>query len=149
MVSKWCINLYEKGTKSRRVNQFTSMKTCSLQRPFKPAILCFNRRLADVLARIPFFESFAGSRVNMPLVAVTNVGWRVYTPVFLGIRGNTPPTKGTAVNEWVHSFVDFCRIPYPRPVPLTYQPRICKDGFISIVFDVSPECRLFDRVVGR
>ena len=24
--------------------------------------------------RIPFFESFAGSRVNTPLVAVTNVG---------------------------------------------------------------------------
>ena len=30
-------------------------------------------------------------------------------------------------------FVDFCLILYPRPVPLTYQPRICKDGFISIV----------------
>ena len=42
---------------------------------------------------------------------------------------------------------------YPRPVPLTYnllllmyQPRICKDGFISIVFDLSPVCCLFDRV---
>ena len=22
---------------------------------------------------------------------------------------------------------------YPRPVPLTYQPRICKDGFVSVV----------------
>ena len=28
----------------------------------------------DVLTRIPFFESFAGSRVNMPHVAVTFVG---------------------------------------------------------------------------
>ena len=38
----------------------------------------------------------------------------VYTPVFLGVRGNTlrcPRTKGTAVSEWVHSFVDFCLIP--------------------------------------
>ena len=26
------------------------------------------------------------------------------------------------------------------------QAQICKDGFISIVFDVSPECCLFDRV---
>ena len=34
----------------------------------------FNRQSVDVLARIPFFESFAGSRVNTPLVAVTNVG---------------------------------------------------------------------------
>ena len=41
------------------------------------------------------------------------------------------------------SFVDFCLIPYPRPIPLTFQPQ---DGFISIVFDVSPECCLFDRV---
>ncbi len=51
-------------------------------------------------------------------MAVTNVGWRVYTQLFLGTRGNTlrcPRTKGTAVNEWVHSLVDFCLIPYPWP----------------------------------
>ena len=45
---------------------------------------------------------------------VTNVGWRVYTPVFRGVPGNTlrcPRAKGTAVSEWVHSFVDFCLIP--------------------------------------
>ena len=113
--------------------------TCLLRKPFKPAIL---------------FST--GSRINTPHVAVTFVGWRVYTQVFLGIPGNTlwcPWTKGTAVNEWVHSFVDFCLIPYPRPVPLTFQPQICKDGFISIVFDVSPECCLFDRgcgpIIGR
>ena len=73
----------------------------------------------------------------------------VYTQVFLRVRGNMlrcPRTKGTAVNEWVHSFVDFCLIPYPWPIPLTFQPQICKDGFISIVFDVSPECCRFDRV---
>ena len=39
----------------------------------------FNRRSVDVLTRIPFFESFAGSRVNTPHVAVAFVGWRVYT----------------------------------------------------------------------
>ena len=108
-----------------------------------------NCRSADVLTRIPFFESFASSRVNTLLVAVRNVGWRICTQLFLGVKGNTlrcPRTKGTAVNEWVHSFVDFCLILYPRPVLLTFQPQICKDGFISIVFDVSPECCLFDRV---
>ena len=92
----------------------------------------FFDRLSD---SIPFFESFAGSRVNTPLVAVTNVGWRVYTPVFLGVRGNTlrcPRTKGTAVSEWVHSFVDFCLIPLSTTC--------------SVVFDASPELRLFDRV---
>ena len=96
-----------------------------------------------------FLKSFAGSHVNMPLVAVTNVGWRVYTQLFLGVRGNMlrcPRIKGTAVNEWVHSFVDFCLITYPRPIPLTFQPQICKDRFTSIVFDVSLECCLFDRV---
>ena len=79
-------------------------------------------------------------RVIMLLVAVTNMGWRVYTQVFLGVRGNTlqcPQTKGT---------VDFCLIPYPGHILLTFQPQICKDVFISIVFDVSPECCLFDRV---
>ena len=35
----------------------------------------FSDRLSDsVQTRIPFFESFSGSRVNTPLVAVTNVG---------------------------------------------------------------------------
>ena len=119
--------------------KFKSFLTPSLRRPFKPTIL----------TRIPFFESFAWSRVNTPLVAVTNMGWRVHTQVFLRVWGNTlrcPLTKGTAVNEWVHSFADFCLIPYPRPIPLTFQPQICKDGFISIVFDVSPECCLFDWV---
>ena len=40
-----------------------------------------------------------------------------------------------SMNEF-HSFLHFCLI----------QPQICKDGFISIVFDVSPECCLFNRV---
>ena len=51
----------------------------------------------------------------MPHMAVTFVGWHVYTQVFLGVRGNTlwcPRTKGTAVNEWVNSFVDFGLIPW-------------------------------------
>ena len=49
-----------------------------------------------------------------------------------------------SVNE--STLVDFCLITYPRPIPLTFQPQICKDGFISIVFDVSLVCCLFDRV---
>ena len=78
--------------------------TPSLRRPFKPAILFWTADRRMLWTRIPFFESFVGSRVNTPLLAVTNVGWRVYTPVFLGFRGNTlrcPRTKGTAVSEWV------------------------------------------------
>ena len=31
--------------------------------------------------------------------------------------------------------------------PFEYQPRICKDGFISIVFDLCQVCRLFDRAL--
>ena len=54
--------------------------------------------------RMPFKPTiFAGSRVNTPQhVAVTCVGWRVYTQVFLGIRGDMvrwPRTKGTAVHD--------------------------------------------------
>ena len=60
------------------------------------------------------FESFACSRVNTPHVAVTFVD-DVYTRKCFseseGIRFGAPRTKGTAVNEWVHSFVDFCLIP--------------------------------------
>ena len=111
--------------------------TCLIRRPFKPAIFFFNRRSADVLTRIPFFESFAGSRVNTPHVAVTFVGWCVYMQVFLGVWENTlrcPPDKRHWC-QWMSSL--FCGF---------FQPQICKDGFISIVFDVSLECCLFDRV---
>ena len=31
----------------------------------------------------PCFESFAGSRVNTPLMAVTNMGWRVYMYMYM------------------------------------------------------------------
>ena len=47
--------------------------TPSLRRPYIHAIF-FDRLSDSVCTRIPFFESFAGSRVNTPLVAVTNVG---------------------------------------------------------------------------
>ena len=58
--------------------------TPSLRRPCIHAIF---------FTRILFFESHAGSHVNTPLVAVTNVGWRVYTPVFLGAPASVPPDK--------------------------------------------------------
>ena len=96
---------------------------------------------AKGLTRIPFFESFAGSHVNTPHVAVTFVGWRVYTQVFLRVRGNTlqlPPDKRLC-RQWMSSL--FCGF-LPNPLSMTYS----VDGFISIVFDVSPECGLFDRV---
>ena len=58
-------------------------------RPFKPAIL----------TRIPSFESIAGSRVNTPLVAVTNMGWRVYTQVFL--RQKALPSMNEFTLLWI------------------------------------------------
>ena len=103
--------------------------------PFKTRNFLFNHRSADVLTRIPFFANFAGSHVNTSHVAMTCAGWRVYMQVFLRVRGDTvwwPQTKGTAVNEWVHSFVDFCLIPLSTTCSLTYQPRICKDAFYPL-----------------
>ena len=51
-----------------------------------------------------------------------------------------------AMNEFTLLWI-FASSLYSRPVPLTYQPGIGKDGFISIVFDLSPVCRLFDRAL--
>ena len=48
--------------------------TPSLRRPFKPAILFWTADRRTSEHAFCFFESFAGSRVNTPLVAVTNVG---------------------------------------------------------------------------
>ena len=42
-------------------------------------------------------------------------GWRLYTQVFLGVHGVTvrwPRTKGTAINERVHSFCGFLPNPF-------------------------------------
>ena len=64
-----------------------------------------------------------------PLVAVKTLRWRV---LFRGVRGKTlrcPRTKGTAVSEWVHSFVDFCLIPL-KSTTFQVQAQICKDGCI-------------------
>ena len=54
----------------------------------------------------------------------------------MGSRFGGPGQKALQTMNEFTLFVDFCLIPfYPRPVPLTYhyQPRNCKDGFISIV----------------
>ena len=127
------------------------MVLTSLHRmPFKPAIFLFNRRLADVLTCIPFFASFAGSRVNTPHVAVTLCRMTcIHASVSRSPRGHgSVAPDNRHCRQWMSSPI--CGfLPnalYLRPVPLTYQPRICKDGFISIVFDVSPVCCLFDRV---
>ena len=116
-------------------------------------IFLFNRGSANVLTRIPFFASLAGSRVNTPHVAWHCAWWRVYTPVTRkcfsepeGTRFGGPGQKALpSMNEFTLLWI-FAYFLYPRPVPLTYQPRICKDGFISIVV-VSPVCCLFDRVL--
>ena len=65
----------------------------------------------------------------------------------MGSRFGGPGQKALqAMNEFTLLWI-FALSLYPRPVPLTYQPRSCKDGFISIVFDLSPLCRLFDRSI--
>ena len=109
--------------------------TSSHRMPFKPKIYfsIFNRRSADVLTRILFFASFAGSHVNTPHVAVTLCSMMcIHSSVSRSPRGHGsvgPGQKGL-----------------PNPFIHDYQPRICKDGFISIVFDVYPVCYLFNRV---
>ena len=57
----------------------------------------------------------AGRLVNMPCVVCHRGGWRVYTPLFLGVPGvmvGWSRTKGTANNEQVHSFCWFLPNPF-------------------------------------
>ena len=90
-----------------------SLLTPSLRRPFKPAI---------------FFRPPIGQRVNTHSVfwefcrkpcqhATRGCDKRWMTCIHAGVsrspreHASVPRTKGTAVSEWVHSFVDFCLIP--------------------------------------
>ena len=91
--------------------------TSSHRMPYKLAILCWNgvRRASKHVFR--FVCVLARSLVNTSPVACHWVGWRVYKQVFLGVHGATVRqhrTKGTAINERVHSFVDFCLIPLSK-----------------------------------
>ena len=148
-----------KGASRRQRDYLTS----SHWMPYKPTNFCWHGRSVSVYTRIPIFV-FCRKTCNhathgvpswrltcIHAMACHHDDWHVYTPSFLGAPGVTvgwPRTKGTASNERVHSFCGFLSNHlYPRHVPLTYQPRICKDGFISIVFDVSPVCRLSDRAL--
>ena len=86
--------------------------TSSHRMPYKPANICWDGRSASVLTRIPFFCKFGREPCQHAPRGVTLCGMMcIHTQVFLGDRRDTvrwPRTKGTAVNEWVHSFVDFC-----------------------------------------
>ena len=117
--------------------------TSSRRIPYKHAIFCWNadRRASKRVFR--FLCVLAGSLVNTSPVACHCAGWRVYTQSFLGVRGFTV--------RWQRTSSFFCGF-LPNPFIqdlflLMYQSRICKDGFISIVFDLSHVCRLFDRVL--
>ena len=85
-----------------------------LRRPFKPAILFFNRQSADVLTRILLFASFAGGCVNTPHVAVTLCGMMcAHASVSRSSRGHgsVAPDKRHS-RQWMSSlFLDFCLIP--------------------------------------
>ena len=70
--------------------------------------------------------------VNTPHVAVTIAGWHIHASVSRSPRGHgsVAPDKRHC-RQWISSlFCGFLPNPYPWPVPLTYQPRICKDGYI-------------------
>ena len=88
--------------------------TSLLRMPYKPAIYF------SIVDRRMSWHAFVFLRVCAGAMSTRHTwpwhcaGWRVYTQMFLA------------------------------PVPLMYQPRICKDGLISIVFDVSSVCCLFD-----
>ena len=93
--------------------------TCALRRPFKTRNFIFNSRLADVLTRIPFFESFAGSHVNMPLVAVDKCGMTcIHATVSRSPReqASVPPDKRHC-RQWMSSL--FCGF-LPNPLSMTY-----------------------------
>ena len=67
-----------------------------------------------------------------PLSTCHHGAWLVHMQSFLGVHGFTvlwPRTKGTASDERVHSFVDFCLIPLSKTcsfdVPLQKAPHAC------------------------
>ena len=96
------------------------------------------------------WEGIAQVRIRRLINSMHRAGRRVYTQMFEGTRFGGPGQKALpSMNEFTLSTVlwIFASSLYPRPIPLTYQPRICKDGFISIVFNVSPVCCLFDRAL--
>ena len=107
-----------------------------------PQFLFFNRGSADILTRIPFLRVWPGAPINKPHVAWHCAGWRAYTQVF------SPESEGISVapdkrhcRQWMSSLF------YPWPVPLTLPAKnLYNDGFIYIVFDISPVRYLFDRV---
>ena len=123
-----------------------SLLTSSHRIPYNHATFCWNGGSESVWTHIPIFV-LAGSLVNKSPVACYWAGWCKCFSESMGPRFGSPGQKAlTAMNEFTLFWI-FASSIYPRPVPLMYQPRICKDGFISIVFDLSQVCRLFDRAL--
>ena len=77
-------------------------------------------------------ETCQHATCGMPLLRLTCT----HAIVFRSPWGHGLVTPGKRhCKQWTSSLflLIFASSLYPRPVPLTYQPRICKDGFISIV----------------
>ena len=77
--------------------------------------------------------------------------WRVYTQLFLGVRGVTvllPRTEGTANNEWVHSLCWFLPNTFIQDLFLWHTSQdIVKMDLYPLsrgIWSLSPVCRLFD-----
>ena len=67
----------------------------------------------SVQTRIPIFVCFGGSLVNTPRMALDLYTRNCFSES-MGSRFGSPEKKGTASNERVHSFVDFCLIPLSK-----------------------------------
>ena len=96
---------------------FARPLTPSLRRPSIHAIVFSTAIVFWELGRKPCQHATRGCD-NTPLVAVTNVGWRVYTPVFLGVQGNTlrcPRVRLGREKTWIRRIHTF------NPVVSTYR----------------------------
>ena len=105
--------LYISGNETKDASK--AHLTCLHRMPYKHAILfgTVDRRASKHAFRF-ILVCFGGST---PRMACHRGGWLVYTQSFLRVRGFTvrwPRTKGTARNERVHSFMDFCLIPLSK-----------------------------------
>ena len=130
--------------------------TSSHWMPYKPANFCWDGRSVSVYTRIPIFLCFASRLLNKPRVACHHGDWRVYTPSFLGVpvvpvvTVGWPRTKGTASNEWVHSFCGFLPNPCIQDLCLwcTSQQFVKTDLYpLSQGLWSLSGCRLFDQAL--
>ena len=104
------------------------------RRPYKHAIFLGTVYRRASKRTFQFLCVFGGSLVNMPHMACHRGAWLVYMrnhfSESMGSQFVGPEQKALQAMNTFSLLWTFAKSLYPRPVPLTYQPRICKDGFI-------------------